>query len=282
MTNLAKITLFTFSLIILPVMVGGFIAATINHYMPVSGGLLIGLKFLPVWIAVWLYHLNKFSTPHWLNKPYLVLIGLGFGLIIVPMPIFVLVILGHPVAWGSLALSRLLGRFIQAGAEELIFRGIFLHSIAIQESGVRSQELGKEGSLTPNSQSLAIYSSSLAFLALHLFNTGFNLAVGLLTFIFGVAMARLSLNHKSIWFCVGFHTAWNYISVAIVPGSPLAGKAVAIIQLLTLLSLLAYAHVVQTNTYLQKSKVAQSEIVFNKPIHPPIQSPKGATNHASN
>lgn len=211
---IAKNIISSWGLLTFAMMVGSFLATIPNH--TTHPGILIGLKFLPVWVAVWIYYkLSELPPPPWLQRPRLVLIGFGLGVVIFPLPALI-----WSINIESLALFHLLGRFIQSGAEELIFRGILLHQ------------------LSQDNQKTAVYESAGAFLALHVFNVGFNLGAGISIFIFGVAMARITLNNKSIWFAIGFHTAWNYIFLAISTDLLVAGKLLAVYQILILLGVL--------------------------------------------
>ena len=102
-------------------------------------------------------------------------------------------------------LSGLLSVLIQAGAEELVFRGYLL--------GVIRQNREDRG---------AVLISAGLFAAIHLLNPGMTMLGCLRLFISGVVLGLMVWRCKSLWMAVGFHTAWNYVQTFVF-GLPVAG-----------------------------------------------------------
>ena len=85
--------------------------------------------------------------------------------------------------------------FVQAGAEELVFRGVLYQKL-------------RRRYIPPV---LAVTINSIVFTALHLPNDGINFW-GFLTLL-GIAVltSLLVLHFDSLWGAMTFHTAWNYL-----------------------------------------------------------------------
>lgn len=173
-----------------PGMVGAIASGLASHYFGVrpDGLVSMSLRFGGVWLALLLYLA-------WIDKRGPASIGLvpfsrktGYAH---PAAYAVLAFLvaGGLVSWG--AAWAMVGRFIQAGAEEAVCRGYLLHRMT-ERRGVQ----------------MGIIANSLVFVVFHA--PGFNpLAILALT-LFGVLMSLLAIRSGHIWWCVCVHAVWNW------------------------------------------------------------------------
>ena len=102
-------------------------------------------------------------------------------------------------------LGGLLCVLIQAGAEELMFRGYLLGVIRLNR-----EDWG------------AVLISAGIFAAIHLLNPGMTMFGCLRLFISGVVLGLMVCRCKSLWMAIAFHTAWNYAQTFVF-GLPVAG-----------------------------------------------------------
>lgn len=183
---------------------------------PETVGIML-LTFAGVWIgaflAVRLLHGQRFSTlfaPDGRVRAGDLLKGLGiaaaFGALSVPLGMAV----ADPVAtvmpygeWLAYAVALLALVFVQATAEELIFRGYLLQQLALRSR---------------NPLVWAVIPSAL-FGALHWANapTG-ELAAHYVaaTFLVGLALAALVWKTGSLWAAIGLHVGFNFVGLTIV------------------------------------------------------------------
>ena len=95
---------------------------------------------------------------------------------------------------------------IQGMAEEVMCRGFLLTSIS-----------------RCHSVTTAVLVSSAVFSLLHILNPSGFLHLPLINiFLYGIFASMLFLRTESIWFCAGFHTAWNFTQGTIL-GIPASG-----------------------------------------------------------
>ena len=113
---------------------------------------------------------------------------------------------GHLPLWAGALMAFCV--FVQASAEELLFRGYVLQYLA---DGYSSPWVG-------------ISVSSLLFAAGHFSNAGMNLLSFLNLLLAGLAFAIAVYYFGSFWFAVAFHTAWNF-SQAFLFGLPNSGQS---------------------------------------------------------
>ncbi len=102
-------------------------------------------------------------------------------------------------------LGGLLCVLIQAGAEEMVFRGYLLGVIRLNR-----EDWG------------AVLISAGLFAAIHLLNPGMTMFGCLRLFISGVVLGLMVCRCKSLWMAIAFHTAWNYAQTFVF-GLPVAG-----------------------------------------------------------
>ena len=102
-------------------------------------------------------------------------------------------------------LGGLLCVLIQAGAEEMVFRGYLLGVIRLNR-----EDWG------------AVLISAGIFAAIHLLNPGMTMFGCLRLFISGVVLGLMVCRCKSLWMAIAFHTAWNYAQTFVF-GLPVAG-----------------------------------------------------------
>ena len=102
-------------------------------------------------------------------------------------------------------LGGLLCVLIQAGAEELVFRGYLLGVIRLNR-----EDWG------------AVLISAGLFAAIHLLNPGMTMFGCLRLYISGVVLGLMVCRCKSLWMAIAFHTAWNYAQTFVF-GLPVAG-----------------------------------------------------------
>lgn len=116
---------------------------------------------------------------------------------------------GAELAAGGFHVVYLLGGLlcvlIQAGAEELVFRGYLLGVIRLNR-----EDWG------------AVLISAGLFAAIHLLNPGMTMFGCLRLFISGVVLGLMVCRCKSLWMAIAFHTAWNYAQTFVF-GLPVAG-----------------------------------------------------------
>ena len=116
---------------------------------------------------------------------------------------------GAELAAGGFHVVYLLGGLlcvlIQAGAEELVFRGYLLGVIRLN-----GEDWG------------AVLISAGIFAAMHLLNPGLTALGCLRLLISGVVLGLMVWRCKSLWMAIGFHTAWNYVQTFVF-GLPVAG-----------------------------------------------------------
>ena len=116
---------------------------------------------------------------------------------------------GAELAAGGFHVVYLLGGLlcvlIQAGAEELMFRGYLLGVIRLNR-----EDWG------------AVLISAGIFAAIHLLNPGMTMFGCLRLFISGVVLGLMVCRCKSLWMAIAFHTAWNYAQTFVF-GLPVAG-----------------------------------------------------------
>ena len=116
---------------------------------------------------------------------------------------------GAALAAGGFHVVYLLGGLlcvlIQAGAEELVFRGYLLGVIRLNR-----EDWG------------AVLISAGIFAAIHLLNPGMTMFGCLRLFISGVVLGLMVCRCKSLWMAIAFHTAWNYAQTFVF-GLPVAG-----------------------------------------------------------
>ena len=116
---------------------------------------------------------------------------------------------GAELAAGGFHVVYLLGGLlcvlIQAGAEELVFRGYLLGVIRLNR-----EDWG------------AVLISAGIFAAIHLLNPGMTMFGCLRLFISGVVLGLMVCRCKSLWMAIAFHTAWNYAQTFVF-GLPVAG-----------------------------------------------------------
>ena len=102
-------------------------------------------------------------------------------------------------------LGGLLCVLIQAGAEEMVFRGYLL------------------GVIRQNREDCdAVLISAGIFAAMHLLNPGLTALGCLRLLISGVVLGLMVCRCKSLWMTIAFHTAWNYAQTFVF-GLPVAG-----------------------------------------------------------
>ena len=102
-------------------------------------------------------------------------------------------------------LGGLLCVLIQAGAEELVFRGYLL------------------GVIRQNREDWdAVLISAGIFAAMHLLNPGLTALGCLRLLISGAVLGLMVCRCKSLWMTIAFHTAWNYAQTFVF-GLPVAG-----------------------------------------------------------
>ena len=102
-------------------------------------------------------------------------------------------------------LGGLLCVLIQAGAEEMVFRGYLL------------------GVIRQNREDWdAVLISAGIFAAMHLLNPGMTMLGCLRLLISGVVLGLMVCRCKSLWMAIAFHTAWNYAQTFVF-GLPVAG-----------------------------------------------------------
>ena len=102
-----------------------------------------------------------------------------------------------PTRWGwALLLFALhpqsLARLVQAGAEELFFRGWLLHRL--------NEQFGR---------AVGVVVSTLIFVAMHAINSNFNPLVAVQTLVFGAVLSWYVLQNNEIWGVIAIHTVWN-------------------------------------------------------------------------
>ena len=116
---------------------------------------------------------------------------------------------GAELAAGGFHVVYLLGGLlcvlIQAGAEELVFRGYLLGVIRLNR-----EDWG------------AVLISAGLFAAIHLLNPGMTMLGCLRLLISGVVLGLMVCRCKSLWMTIAFHTAWNYAQTFVF-GLPVAG-----------------------------------------------------------
>ena len=116
---------------------------------------------------------------------------------------------GAELAAGGFHVVYLLGGLlcvlIQAGAEELVFRGYLLGVIRLNR-----EDWG------------AVLISAGIFAAMHLLNPGLTALGCLRLLISGVVLGLMVCRCKSLWMTIAFHTAWNYAQTFVF-GLPVAG-----------------------------------------------------------
>ena len=116
---------------------------------------------------------------------------------------------GAELAAGGFHVVYLLGGLlcvlIQAGAEELVFRGYLLGVIRLNR-----EDWG------------AVLISAGLFAAIHLLNPGMTMFGCLRLYISGVVLGLMVCRCKSLWMAIAFHTAWNYAQTFVF-GLPVAG-----------------------------------------------------------
>ena len=116
---------------------------------------------------------------------------------------------GAALAAGGFHVVYLLGGLlcvlIQAGAEELVFRGYLLGVIRLNR-----EDWG------------AVLISAGIFAAMHLLNPGLTALGCLRLLISGVVLGLMVWRCKSLWMAIAFHTAWNYAQTFVF-GLPVAG-----------------------------------------------------------
>jgi hypothetical protein len=100
----------------------------------------------------------------------------------------------------------LLGLFLSALSEEILFRGVLLHGLTRRLGG----------------RSAVLIGSSL-FAAAHLptltdeKQAAGEIAVALtVLFGFGVLLCRIRVATESVWYATGVHTLWNFVTVGVV------------------------------------------------------------------
>ena len=115
---------------------------------------------------------------------------------------------GAELAAGGFHVVYLLGGLlcvlIQAGAEELVFRGYLLGVIRLNR-----EDWG------------AVLISAGLFAAIHLLNPGMTMFGCLRLYISGVVLGLMVCRCKSLWMAIAFHTAWNYAQTFVF-GLPVA------------------------------------------------------------
>lgn len=119
-------------------------------------------------------------------------LGLSFGLVDLD-PTYL-------IGMGGIAL--LMGRIVQAGAEEIICRGWLLGRL-----------LGH----VPNNWAVGI--STAFFVALHALNPGFGIHTIILQIVFSLICARFLLKNGEIWTSWGLHIGWNWLIGACMSNS---------------------------------------------------------------
>ena len=174
-----------------------------------AAGLPNDFAFLGIWILTLLYLclspedrplLSMLKPNRTGNRPVLFLIGLLLGAGAVTLPILGAILCRsiHVSPSGESAgriLCLMAATFVQAGAEELVFRGVLYQKL-------------RRRYIPPV---LAVTINSIVFTALHLPNDGINFW-GFLTLL-GIAVltSLLVLHFDSLWGAMAFHTAWNFL-----------------------------------------------------------------------
>ncbi|HOQ17729.1 MAG TPA: type II CAAX endopeptidase family protein [Defluviitaleaceae bacterium] len=115
------------------------------------------------------------------------------------------------------SLSLLSFYVLVAFSEELYFRGYILSNIK------------RAGSNIP-----AVIISSFFFMIMHLVNPQASLTMLSGTFVISIYLSVLYLKTNSLWSCIGFHFAWNYLqdSVMLTPTEGPEWIAVAVFTLI--------------------------------------------------
>ncbi len=107
----------------------------------------------------------------------------------------------------SLILGSVIGlaySMVQAGTEEVIFRGYLFKTLAFR------------------SKNFAILISAALFSLVHFWH-GVDLIGWFNIFLFGVFAAQLVMLTNNLWTAIGFHVGWNYFQKTVI-GFPVYGK----------------------------------------------------------
>jgi membrane protease YdiL (CAAX protease family) len=118
----------------------------------------------------------------------------------------------------------LVGLFLAALAEEVLFRGLLLHGLTRRLGGRQAVLLGSalfSAGHLPSLLSVDLAASDIVISLVVLFGLG-------------VLLCRIRVATGSIWFASGVHTLWNFVTIAVVASLPADGDvpmAFALIKL---------------------------------------------------
>jgi membrane protease YdiL (CAAX protease family) len=165
--------------------------------------------------------------------PSAIVVGISVGIVLMARwhRVTGLTMLGRPSPWGTVPLavfgvatvvtiamprvsSRgtgltglvLLGLFLAALAEEILFRGFLLHGLTRRLGGREAVLLGS-----------ALFSAGHvpSLLSVNLGASGIAISLVVL-FGLGVLLCRIRVATGSIWYASGVHTLWNFVTIAVV------------------------------------------------------------------
>jgi hypothetical protein len=139
------------------------------------------------------------------SQPFaLFLKGLGIGLLVMAGTILAIVALGDAqlkaspgTAWTHVLYGGkwLLGEVVGAAGEELLYRGLILVAVS-RIAGTKA----------------AIFVSAFAFTLGHVLNPGASLIWMIRLFAAGLLLCYSVLRTGSLWWAIGYHAGWNWMS----------------------------------------------------------------------
>jgi len=197
---------YTIVWLIIAVALGLFMSLWASHFLGVtSPGLLLAITFAPVLPCYWLIPASlKSGTRHLTPNTWYRGFGLGLALIFLIAGITDLLGLStiNPlILFTPVGLGLLLGRIIQAGAEELIFRQFLFKNLTSRyPANIPFHHIGMVGAV---------------FVLAHVVNPGFSLHSAVTMFIFSGLMCK-QFNTNGLGWVWGFHTAWNWGLLVVV------------------------------------------------------------------
>jgi len=178
------------------------------------------LLFIFVWLTffalIYFVPKNRFILKHitsyaWGNTPMMFAIGLAVGFISNASCVLVAVLhkdvaLSFNPCSPFLLLTLFICVFVQASAEELIFRG-YLYQRLLKKN---------------QDPLLSMLISSLIFAALHMLNESITPLAFINLFLYGIFLTLFVEYFESIWAAFAVHTVWNYTQ-NIIFGLPNSG-----------------------------------------------------------
>lgn len=189
---------------------------------PINIVFMIGLAF-SILIA-------SYITLRWIDKRPYELLGLNFSL----YGIYEFLI-GCATGFSNLIVIvlflTLLGylEITWAGINSLVMQTIFIYALVFA-GGAAIEELINRGYIFQvlyegTRMWIAVFTTSIIFSIVHMFNQHWSMAGALFLFIHGLLYAVVYLKTRSLWTSIGVHWSWNFIQGPIL-GIPVSGSAI--------------------------------------------------------